>query len=365
MNYPVINSYTNWGRLEEVWLGDVYPASFYDNLESEVRDVFYDITEKTQQDLKIIENKIKEFGVVVRRPTYGHKEEYISTPEQHLKKPCIMPRDNFLVSGNNFFYRPFKEWDSVVEEYKQDSRVNFIRNDTITSAFQMIGANTVRAGRDIYIDFVFFNQFSRLTAQQTVEEYQRTVAHHFKDYRVHLLFNGGPIDGCFAAVAPGVLLTSRYFNDYDRTFPGWKCIEISKASGLKKRHGPGHNGKWWMYQNSDNKKIFNQHVIKHALDWVGNYTETIFEVNSLVIDEKNIIMLGENEEIFRALEQQGITAHSVPFRTRSFWDGGLHCLTMDIRRQDSMIDLFPDRTQPITVYHPEAKYQHVDITSSS
>ena len=45
---PRVNSYTNWGRLEEVWLGDCYPAHFYDNLESEVRDIFYEITEKTK-----------------------------------------------------------------------------------------------------------------------------------------------------------------------------------------------------------------------------------------------------------------------------------------------------------------------------
>ena len=57
---PRVNSYTNWGRLEEVWLGDCYPAHFYDHLASEVRDVFYEITEKTQHDLKIIQRKLEE-----------------------------------------------------------------------------------------------------------------------------------------------------------------------------------------------------------------------------------------------------------------------------------------------------------------
>ena len=91
-------------------------------------------------------------------------------------------------------------------------------------------------------------------------------------------------------------------------------------------------------------------IIKPALDWVGNYTETYFEVNCLVIDEKNVLMLGENDRVFRALERHGITAHSLPFRTRTFWDGGLHCLTLDIRRQDNMIDLFPDRDQTLYLY---------------
>ena len=99
-----------------------------------------------------------------------------------------------------------------------------------------------------------------------------------------------------------------------------------------------------------NSAKFNNHVIKHAQDWVGDYTETYFEVNCLVIDEKNVLMLGENEGVFRELERHGITAHSLPFRTRTFWDGGLHCITLDIRRQDSMIDLFPERTQNLYTY---------------
>lgn len=50
----VINSYTNWGKLKEVWLGDVYPSHFYDHLKSEVRDVFYKLTESTKQVLAVI-----------------------------------------------------------------------------------------------------------------------------------------------------------------------------------------------------------------------------------------------------------------------------------------------------------------------
>ena len=49
-----VNSYTNWGKLKEVWLGDIYPSHFYDHLESQVRDVFYELTENTKQDLAVI-----------------------------------------------------------------------------------------------------------------------------------------------------------------------------------------------------------------------------------------------------------------------------------------------------------------------
>ena len=64
----IINSHNSWSQLEEVWLGDVYPAAWYDYLNSEVRDCFYKLTENTNEDLAIIQRKIEEFGVIVRRP---------------------------------------------------------------------------------------------------------------------------------------------------------------------------------------------------------------------------------------------------------------------------------------------------------
>jgi len=33
----------------------------------------------------------------------------------------------------------------------------------------------------------------------------------------------------------------------------------------------------------------------------------------------------------------------VPWRTRGFWDGGIHCITLDVRRRGNLVDYFPDR----------------------
>lgn len=358
MNLPRINSYTNWGRLEEVWLGDCYPAHFYDHLESEVRDIFYEITQKTQEDLAVIQRKLEEFGVVVRRPYYDKIDNYVRQDPMgrgQLRKPMICPRDYFLVYGNNFHggswdYTP---WNYALQEYTQDPRCQQVTPVNLPHMGHINGANAVRVGRDIYLDMVYCvnnNNKNLFFGKQ----YQDHIRQLFPDYRVHLLFNGGHVDGCFAVAKPGLLITSKYFSDYDRTFPGWSRININEPEFRRHnrswRQGPGHNGKWWVPGVSNSVK-FNDHIIKHAQDWVGDYTETYFEVNCLVIDEKNILMLGENEGVFRALEQHGITAHPLPFRTRTFWDGGLHCLTLDIRRQDTMVDLFPERgNQDLSVY---------------
>jgi hypothetical protein len=48
-----INVHNNWDPLEEIWLGDCWPASFYDNIKNtETKDAFYQITEWTKENLE-------------------------------------------------------------------------------------------------------------------------------------------------------------------------------------------------------------------------------------------------------------------------------------------------------------------------
>jgi hypothetical protein len=340
MNKTQVHSYTNWGQLNEVWLGDVYPSAWYEHLDSRVRDVFQEITEKTKEDLTVIQRSLESLGIVVKRPTYDNIDHFIDL-EGNLHKPSITPRDEYLVAGKTMFGFRSREWANVIDTY-----TGFVNKETADPIVrQFNSANTVRIGRDIYLDW----GSKPADLDQFVKYFEQI--EYFKDHRLHLLFNGGHIDGCFAVVKPGLILASRYYKDYDNTFPGWDRIQVNRPEfASKRRTGPGANGKWWESGVSGKNKTFNQYIIQHALDWVGDYTETFFEINCLVIDDKNVFMIGENEQVFRELERHGVTAHAMPFRTRTFWDGGLHCLTVDIRREDSPVDLFPERTQQLTVW---------------
>ena len=157
------------------------------------------------------------------------------------------------------------------------------------------------------------------------------------DYNVTIVNNGGHLDGCFAILKPGLLIASNYFPSYDETFPGWTKIDLSNPEfrkHTKRKKGFGQSGKWWLpHVNINNNKSFGKHIEQYALDWVGEYTETYFELNCLVIDEQNVIMLGSNRSLELHLAKHDIQVHWVPFRTRSFWDGGMHCLTVDIHRR--------------------------------
>ena len=328
---PVINSHNSWSQLEEVWLGDVYPASWYDHLEPAVRNVFQELTAITQEDLSTIQKTLEAMDVVVKRPEYTNIDNYLVN--NTLIKPQICPRDQFVVVGNTLWYLSghTTPWEKVLESYQQDlhSCVQINHNVNIN------GANVVRVGRDIIIDRDVF-EF----------EYANT----FPDYRVHLVDNGGHMDGCFSILKPGLILANHYFDDYNRTFPGWEIIMLDNptysaapSTGYQQPY-PVYNGKFYDTTIGNNKS-FNEHIIQHALDWVGDYRETYFELNCLVINEENVVMLGYNEGIEKELDRRNITVHWVPFRARSFWDGAMHCLTVDVRRQSTIEDFFPERDQ--------------------
>jgi hypothetical protein len=344
----LVSSYTNWSPLEEVWLGDVYPASWYDHLPSEVRDCFQEITEKTKQDLDLIQKKIESFGAKVCRPSYDNIDNFINPFTQQLEKPEICPRDYYLTVGPTLYAQKdckSHPWQSHLQRYTDSgSRVKpTLRANKNNGHLHLNGATTVRAGQDIYFDFVY--HCNNKSQQNLIDIYQEQLSSEFEDYRVHVLFNGGHVDACFALLKPGLILGNKYFDDYKRTFPEWQLIKTTAPEfsiHMHHRNGPGHNGSWWI-PGMKYSRAFNEHVIKHAQTWIGDYTETFFEVNCLVIDEKNVIIPGENHKIFEKLEQLGITAHSVPFRTRTFWDGGMHCITLDIRRAGQKQNYFPER----------------------
>jgi hypothetical protein len=326
---PVINSHNSWSQLEEVWLGDVYPESWYDHLEPEVRDVFQQLTAITQEDLNIIQQKLESMGMVVCRPEYVNIADYLVNDT--LIKPQICPRDQFVVVDNTLWYFQghTKPWEKVLDMYRLDSHSRIQVNHNVN----INGANVVRVGRDIIIDRDVFDF-----------EYANT----FPDHRVHLVDNGGHMDGCFAILKPGLILANHYFDDYERTFPGWEIIMLDNptysaapSTGYQQPY-PVYNGKFFDTTVGTNRS-FNEHVIQHALDWVGNYRETYFELNCLVVNERNVVMLGYNAEIEKELAKHDITIHWVPFRARSFWDGAMHCLTVDIRRQSTIEDFFPER----------------------
>jgi N-dimethylarginine dimethylaminohydrolase len=160
-----------------------------------------------------------------------------------------------------------------------------------------------------------------------------------KNYRINVCSTSGHSDGVFCPVAPGVIVASHYKNNYSQSFPEWNVFQIPNNL-----NNFNHPKDWWVKDNNiNNNQSFSSHIQKHAKSWVGNFKETVFEVNMLVLDEKNVVAMKDYPPLTEWLSKQGISVHLFDLRARSFWDGGWHCFTLDISREDVKEDLFPNK----------------------
>ena len=328
----MINSNFGFTPLREVWLGDCYPESWYDHLPNQIADPFRQITQWTKEDTGRLQKFLESCGIIVRRPVFESIDNHVNELGV-LTKPPITPRDHYLTLGSTLYslHRFVKKdpWQHVMKQYIEqgfdvqspvDLPINCIQPPAI-----------VRVGRDLYIDVDTHSPVWGYVCEWLVDV--------SKEYRVNICCTDGHSDGVFCPVSSGLIASTHYKTNYTQSFPNWELFRI--PYNLRNFN----SSKKWITNipSIDNNKIFSQHVLDVASNWIGNFRETVFEVNMLVIDEKNVIAMKEYPPLVEWLEKHGITVHYFDLRTRSFWDGGWHCLTLDIHREDTKLDLFPER----------------------
>lgn len=271
-------------------------------------------------------------GIVVQRPDFTNNvEDYVK--DGRLSKPPICPRDDNMTLGNEFYHLhssryKINPWARQIEDFKQHDVIVHEQEHSATECLEP--PSIVRIGRDIYVDYDTHEHMWGMVSEVLIQ--------WAKNYRVHVCRTNGHSDGVFCPVAPGTIVATHHLTEYRKTFPDWQVFHLPR---------PKHNnwfGAWHLDNNTVLKNVgFADHINQYAFDWVGNFKETVFEANMLVINPAHVLAIKEDPQMFKWLEQQGIAVTYCDFRCRSFWDGGLHCLTTDIVRQGSCEDYFPAR----------------------
>jgi len=341
--------YQHWDPLEVCVLGRSYPPEFYDHIRnSKVKDLLQRIAHETEEDFIAIQCKLEEFGVEVLRPKLPDDPLH----NGRFLRPPMTPRDVMTMIGTTFYESVYVEnhqralysgpdcYDSILEHVAlQGNKIQSNwRPDLIN------GAQIIRLGQDRY--------FGTDRVDVNIEEYQKDLDQEFPETRNHVVNTGGHYDGNCCVVAPGLIISGYDSPTYESTFPGWEVIylpnmafDISNNNAFTKAMRQSkfkHRGKWWIPGFEGDVAVSN-YIENYLLHWLGYVAETVFDLNMLIIDPKNVLVYNENEKVFRALERYGVTPHVVPFRHRFFWDGGLHCVTSDLSRRGNMQNFFKDR----------------------
>jgi len=320
-----------WDPLKACVVGRSYPPEFYSWIKvPHVRELFEKIARETEEDYQAIVNKLVEFGVEVIRPNLP-TEAFNS--HGHVQIPPMQPRDSAIMIGNCFYHTYYgPQWQPVLDYVKAHGNLS-----TSAGPRWLNGAMVSRVGKDLYFDSYQAEPYDNM---------RKYAAWQFLDYRSHVIETFGHTDGTFCPVAPGLIVSLHDIPTYANTFPGWEVVYLPNQSwaqvqdfiALKQKNA----GRWWIPGFEHDQDVIDC-VETWLSHWVGYVEETVFDVNMLTVNPTNVIVNNYNKTVFEAFDRHGITAHVIPFRHRYFWDGGIHCITLDLDRSGERQDFFPER----------------------
>lgn len=331
----IIESYTEFQPLEEVWIGGTYPEKFYSNLPQDMYEMFAKITKETEKGFDSLEKKLIELGVKVQKPKFTeHLMDYQDTLG-NLIKPPVCPRDWAITVGNRLWINPhgYQEdpYQHVIDEYRKNGEHVEILDREKDHRAWLGFSSMVRLGKKIIID----TKYQMQNPENKSHIMNATMRLQDDGYEVQLVTQGGHNDTVFCPIKKDMVFCSHggETDFYNKSVPGWEIFQVEdpKIKG---------NGRWWSPQNDYYSPIFNKHVEEYAREWVADSSPSLFSVNMLVVDEKNVICIAEHDEAFKKMRQLGITPHVVDFPAKTFWDGGIHSITLDIRRSGGCLKYF-------------------------
>ena len=381
--------YQHWDPLKVALVGITYPPEFFNFIKDVgTRKKFERMALETEEDYQNLINKLGSFGVEVLRPQLPKDLNELYVDGKWVAPPTA-PRDYFIMIGQEFwvptvpngshawhvFYRDIQQHDwpwfdrerdfkdtmpkSTVEpvmaafiKFQQrdqshlDSKLKFYHHvfeklrsqgNTIrkTNLDFINGCFVSRIGQDLYFATQTYHDDQELIRGQVNELFPHT--------RNHVVNAGGHGDATYCPVTPGLIISLRDIPTYADSFPDWEVVYLpaSDYSHMRKFEASmKHNKGRWFVPGFDSEPKF-KHMVDHYFDqWVGQVSETVFDVNILVVDHHNIIVSAPNLQVEQACARYGVNVHVVPFRHKYFWDCGIHCVTNDINRLGTKLNVF-------------------------
>jgi len=389
MKYSV---YQHWDTLKTCIVGRAYPPEFYHWVKnSKTRQHFEKMAEETEEDYQKLINLLStRFGVEIFRPEFptDFSELYI---DGKWVQPPTAPRDYFLMIQDKFwipeipnashawsvFYRQNKQqwwpdyvrpsdfydaWPEYADEIKHKFN-NFIavdqkhlnaklkfydhivdhlkqqNNEIVYTDLDFVnGCFVSRLGQDLY--------FATQTYYDNKQDILQKVNQLFPTTRNHVVNAGGHGDAVYCPVTPGLIISLNDIPTYADTFPDWEVVYLPPSNYAHMREFEfsmkRNKGRWFMPGFEQDSNL--QDMVDHYFDeWVGQVSETVFDVNILIVDPKNIVVSVHNDKVEQACAKHGIEVHVVPFRHKYFWDCGIHCVTNDLNRSGICQNFFPNR----------------------
>jgi glycine amidinotransferase len=363
MNDCPVSTFTEWGRLREVIVGDfrnyTIPNSL-DDVEISFRSFYHDnifrgvqhlkkyklnvyaedmrtypeqIEEERAEDLDGVTKLLESFDIVVKRPQPMTAVTEIKTPDWvNVTSPCGNVRDQFLVIGDEIietspmmrgrlfesdhvkhlfldYFRRGARWTvaprpRMLEESFDRSYFDENSPEVDTDDFEIMfdGAQCLKLGSDILFNVSTQNHIlGAMWLQRHLGE--RFTVHHVR-------FTDNHIDGVLLPLRPGTfLIHRRIYEKRDELLP----------PALQK---------WDMIVFADEPPASAEEEAMLASKSIS--------MNVFSIDEERVMINKDAVNTIRALESAGFTPVPAQLRHSRLYAGAFHCSTLDIRRDGGL-----------------------------
>jgi glycine amidinotransferase len=351
-----VNSFDEWGLLEEVIVGRLEGATIPPNhpvvtfnVPRSVAKIYRFVggfrypkllTAPAQRELEEFIRVLQAEGVRVRRPDVFDFAKKTKTPFWNSTGFCIAcPRDGFLVVGDEIIETPmawrsraFEPWcyqrlfreyfeggarwtaapkpmlrDSLYDEdYRTPEPGGPINYVVDESELVFDAADFVRCGRDLFVT----------RSNVTNETGIRWLRRHLRDnYTIHEIVSHARqpmhIDSSIVPLGPGKLLINPDYIDpslLPEVFKTWDVLIAPKPDPVRGVVAP------------------------MCSEWIS--------INMLMLDEKRVICEKTQPTMIKALKSWGLEPIPLEFLHYSPFGGSFHCATLDVRRQGSLESYF-------------------------
>jgi glycine amidinotransferase/scyllo-inosamine-4-phosphate amidinotransferase 1 len=354
-----VQVYSEFQPLEEVVIGTPYPADAFDLIEDpELRAMLRLIMEQSAEDCQRLDDMLTKMGIRVRRPQVifklmeekdgkpGFKNLDLGIWKCANPNPPLWPRDLTLTYGDRLlstysramsrwcegqsFYSLFYEymekgadWRSMPPPILSGKRKSYDAYEGDTVLFH--AANILRCGKDIF--------HTRPASQ--AEGGKGTVAglnwlkRQLPEARFNAVNKHGHLDGKVALIKPGLLMSWLKREELPEKLQAWDMIELRSQGQMPAE-----------FMRLRGERYYKEFIKGWLEEWIGYVDETYFDVNVLSLSESQVLLNGTNPWLIKELAKYGVEGIPFDFRHRYFWDGGLHCISLDVRRKGPCEDYF-------------------------
>jgi hypothetical protein len=192
------------------------------------------------------------------------------------------------------------EWISM----PKNPWLEFSHDETNYMYFE--AANIYKCGNDLFVTV------AETGNQKGLEWLKRTLP-NFTINVADKIYNH--IDGMFSMIKPGLLLSALPKEVLPKKLQSWDMIKLDT-------------------------KVFERPDLIDEYSQDTDFDNTMLDANVFSINEQTVLISANDKDLIDKFKKYNVEAIPVPFKHRHFFNQGLHCLVLDLKRKGPMEDYF-------------------------